>query len=153
MLQGTLKIKTKTPPQTPTHIRHGSFSSSQQSFQSNQSDPLLDHSHLKPGNNASLLSYDKTIQMYRQNALKSNNMDTQCDFAIFLIEAAKRFQNQEQHDYLSEAEKILKQISMRGHSEAQYYLANMYASQSNFDKAFPLFIQAAKHHHPDAAFK
>lgn len=78
-------------------------------------------------------------------------MDTQCDFAIFLIEAAKRFQDQQ--DYLTEAEKILKQVSMRGHSEAQYYLANMYANQPSFEKAFPLFVQAAKHHHPDAAYR
>lgn len=53
------------------------------------SEYLLDHSHLKPSSNASLLSYTQTINMYRKNLKRTNNMETQCDFAIFLVEAAK----------------------------------------------------------------
>lgn len=162
-----------SPPSTPlpfASARNHSFSSS--SIQSATSDQLLDHSHLKPGQNASLLSYSKTINMYRENAKKTNNMEIQCDFAIFLVEAAKRLQQkdneqidqqqqqQQQHAYLIEAEKLLKQVAMRGHSESQYYLANMYAAgllnktgKPDFDKSFPLFVQSAKHHHPDAAYR
>ncbi|KAI9314837.1 hypothetical protein BX666DRAFT_1963955 [Dichotomocladium elegans] len=62
--------------------------------------------------------------------------------------------------YLLEAEKLLKQTALRGHSKSQYYLARMYAAgllskkgEPEFDKAFPLFMQAAKHHDPDAAFR
>lgn len=154
-----------TPPSTPLPLsaRNNSFSSSQQSFQSIQSEQLLDHSHLKPGENASLLSYDKTINMYRENAKKTNNMDIQCDFAIFLVEASKRLQDNDQQQrqaYIMEAEKILKQSAIRGHSESQYYLANMHAAgllnksdKPDFEKAFPLFVQSAKHHHPDAAYR
>lgn len=112
--------------------------------------------------------------MYRENAKKTNNMEIQCDFAIFLVEASKRLGqktnsseasiNQEDLDqqqaYILEAEKSLKQIAMRGHSESQYYLANMYAAgllnktgKADFDKSFPLFVQSAKHHHPDAAYR
>lgn len=175
---------------TPHHqpffnaARNHSFSSSQQSFQSTVSDQLLDHSHLKPGENASLLSYSKTINLYRENAKKSNNMEIQCDFAVFLVEAAKRLSQKSSSDdnsagggsiineqdlnqqqaYILEAEKLLKQVAMRGHSESQYYLANMYAAgllskssgssnKADFDKAFPLFVQSAKHHHPDAAYR
>lgn len=162
-----------SPPSTPLPFaaiaRNHSLSSS--SIQSVSSDQLLDHSHLKPGQNASLLSYSKTINMYRENAKKTNNMEIQCDFAIFLVEAAKRLQQkeieqrqpdeqQQQHAYLMEAEKLLKQIAVRGHSESQYYLANMYAAgllnktgKPDFDKSFPLFVQSAKHHHPDAAYR
>lgn len=189
LVQSTTSLSTtSSPPSTPStpstpqpffnnNIRNHSFSSSQNSLQSTVSDQLLDHSHLKPGQNASLLSYSKTINMYRENAKKTNNMEIQCDFAIFLVEAAKRLgqksgntldhddneeqqQQQQQQAYLLEAEKLLKQVSMRGHSESQYYLANMYAAgllnktgKPDFDKSFPLFVQSAKHHHPDAAYR
>lgn len=189
-------VSSASPPSTPStpsitpqpffnSARNHSFSSSQHSLQSTVSDQLLDHSHLKPGQNASLLSYSKTINMYRENAKKTNNMEIQCDFAIFLVEAAKRLGQKpmiaatnssgsststsstlteddvnQQQAYLLEAEKLLKQIAMRGHSESQYYLANMYAAgllnktgKPDFDKSFPLFVQSAKHHHPDAAYR
>lgn len=145
-----------TPPPTPglfTTSRTPSLSSS--SLQTNTSDPLLDHSHLRPGQNASLLSYDQTINMYRENAKKTNDTNIQCDFAMFLVEAGGS-------DHLLEAEKILKQVAVRGHGESQYYLGNMYANgmlnkkrhgQPEFEKAFPLFVQSAKHHHPDAAYR
>lgn len=162
-------------------------SPSSMSLYSVGSDQLLDHSHLKPGDNASLLSYATTINMYRTNAKKTNDVEIQCDFAIFLVEAAKRLDENGEHPqqdladdstttttttatttattstanaYLVEAEKLLKQVAIRGHSPSQYYLANMYSSgllhKSNkfeFDKAFPLYVQAAKHHHPDAAYR
>ncbi|KAG2196351.1 hypothetical protein INT47_010786 [Mucor saturninus] len=169
-LSSPLSIASPVSPQPLFNsVRNRSFSSSQHSLQSTVSDPLLDHSHLKPGQNASLLSYSTTINMYRENAKKTNNMEIQCDFAIFLVEASKRLAQQEggdinasnqQRAYMLEAEKSLKQIAMRGHSESQYYLANMYAAgllnktgKADFDKSFPLFVQSAKHHHPDAAYR
>lgn len=123
-------------------------------------DQLLDHSHLKPGAQASLLSYAQTINMYRENAKKTNSPEVQCDFAVFMVEAAKSSTDeQERLEYLNEAEKLLKQLSARGHAESQYYLGNLYATGligkkgKNEDKAFPLFVQATKHHHPDAAYR
>lgn len=123
-------------------------------------DQLLDHSHLKPGAQASLLSYAQTINMYRENAKKTNSPEVQCDFAVFMVEAAKSSTDeQERFEYLNEAEKLLKQLSARGHAESQYYLGNLYATGlidkkgKNEDKAFPLFVQATKHHHPDAAYR
>ncbi|KAI8329806.1 hypothetical protein BC941DRAFT_362265 [Chlamydoabsidia padenii] len=135
------------------------------SLHSMGSDQLLNHSHLKPGGNASLLSYTTTINMYRTNAKKSNDMEIQCDFAIFLVEAAKRLKEEEKEKeatdgYLMEAEKLLKQVATRGHGPSQYHLANLYSSgllhktnKNEFDKAFPFYVQAAKHHHPDAAYR
>ncbi|KAI9025855.1 hypothetical protein CLU79DRAFT_743470 [Phycomyces nitens] len=149
---------------SPTNTNVRSLSDSQSSLASER---LLTHSHLKPGSQAELLSYTKTLSMYRDNAKRTNNPDVQCDFATFLVEAAQRLQKEDleaapdsRYAYLQEAEKTLRPIAMRGHSEAQYYLGNMYASgmldknnKSDFSKAFPLFVQAAKHHHADAAYR
>lgn len=143
----------KTPPGTRTNsVTNLSLTNEQ----------LLDHSHLKPGNKASLLSYAQTINMYRENAKKTNSPDIQCDFAIFMVEAAKPITDDDttRWEYLAEAEKLLKQLAARGHAESQYYLGNLYASgllskkgKNEFDKAFPLFVQATKHHHADAAYR
>ncbi|KAI8059497.1 hypothetical protein BC940DRAFT_313572 [Gongronella butleri] len=210
--QVSLQIHPQSPmsPLSPVskHSLQGWPSSSTMSLTSVNPDPLLDHSHLKPGQNASLLSYAKTINMYHSNAKKTNDMEIQCDFAIFLVEAAKRLMEDSaqssphgQHGsvgpnspaaaavassmdassssssaastadtdnaaqeamqtYLAEAAKLLRQLSTRGHGPSQYYLANMFASgllhktnKIEFDKAFPLYLQAAKHHHPDAAYR
>ncbi|KAI8335019.1 hypothetical protein BC941DRAFT_431008 [Chlamydoabsidia padenii] len=187
-----------SPPMSPTLQQMHSPSS--MSLYSMGSEQLLDHSHLKPGGNASLLSYATTINMYRTNAKKTNDVEIQCDFAIFLVEAAKRLlgdvdennnntnsttttgsednsnsceesSNNDDDDqqggnrhsasaYLTEAEKLLKQVASHGHSPSQYYLANMYSSgllhkssKCEYDKAFPLYVQSAKHHHPDAAYR
>lgn len=35
--------------------------------------PLLDHSHLRPGNQASLLSHEQTLELYRANAKKTQD--------------------------------------------------------------------------------
>ena len=125
-----------------------------------QSEQLLNHSHLKPGRDASLLSYAQTINMYRENAKKTNNPDIQCDFAIFMVEAAKQLPDNDasKNQYLSEAEKLLKQLSLKGHAGAQYNLAKLFESgllnkksKPELDKAFSLYVQASKHFHVDAS--
>ncbi|CDS08728.1 hypothetical protein LRAMOSA10089 [Lichtheimia ramosa] len=152
---------------TPSHTLDGGStrSSSMVSVSVLGEQQLLDHSHLKPGHRASLLSYAQTINMYRENAKKTNSPDIQCDFAIFMVEAAKPLATEgatatERWAYLTEAEKLLRQLSARGHAESQYYLGNLYAAgmlsrkgKNEFDKAFPLFVQATKHHHADASFR
>ena len=149
------------PPHETSKTPPGTRTSSVANLSLN-GDQLLDHSHLKPGAQASLLSYNQTINMYRENAKKTNSPDIQCDFAIFMVEAAKPIQDDDntRWEYLAEAEKLLKQLAGRGHAESQYYLGNLYASgllskkgKNEFDKAFPLFVQATKHHHADAAYR
>jgi hypothetical protein len=126
---------------------------------------FMNQTHLKPGNNAELLSYKKTINMYRENGKRTNDPNIQCELAIYLYEATKKNSEQtfeEKREYLLEATKILKTLSLRGHAESQYYLANIYASgamhksgknKPDFGNAFPLFVQAAKHQHADAAYR
>ena len=136
------------PPTPPTHIRYGSIAS----LPGN-----INHDHLKPGDNAELLSYNKTINMYRENAKHDPNL--QCDLAMCLYESA--LQNEkDKKTLMMEAAKMLKTLALRGHATSQYYLANMYASgnlhktgKSDFGNAFPLFVQAAKHQHVDAAYR
>ncbi|CAO3703885.1 unnamed protein product [Rhizopus stolonifer] len=55
--QSPLPEMSKTPPGTRTNSMTNLSLSN---------DQLLDHSHLKPGNKASLLSYAQTINMYRE---------------------------------------------------------------------------------------
>lgn len=48
--------------------------------------PLLDQSHLQPGAMASLLSHEKTLELYRQNAKKTNDPHVQFEFCAFVME-------------------------------------------------------------------
>lgn len=137
--------------------------------------PLLDHSHLRPGKEANLLSHDRTLELYRANARKSNDPDVQFEFAVFMIDASKSLplppatggnqleieKVEEKRDELTrEAVQLLKRLADRGHGEAQYFLADCMAngigttrSRQDFDRAYPMFVLAAKHGHADAAYR
>lgn len=145
------------------------------------SGPLLDHSHLRPGLQASLLSHNKTLELYRQNAKKTNDPNLIYEFAVFMVDASKSMggdgssggsgggsgtdynQGKEEHareELAREATGLLKKIAERGHMDAQYFLADCYANgigttkgKQDFDRAYPLFVLAAKHGHPDAAYR
>jgi TPR repeat protein len=117
----------------------------------------LDNSNLRTvvGNNASLLSTQKTLEMYRQNVKKTNDLSIQYSFAVFLISTAqeqgldvtdpKGRKNSPQplrdhdspiieatvtspYELVREARQILQRLSSSGYPFAQYYLADGYAS-------------------------
>lgn len=137
--------------------------------------PILDHSHLRPGNQASLLSHERTLELYRANAKKTQDPDLQFEFAVFMIDASKSLPVpvstpgnvmeveralEKREDLVKEATSLLKRLADRGHPASQYFLADCYAnglgtvkSRQDFDRAFPLFVLAAKHGHPDAAYR
>ncbi|KAG8887808.1 hypothetical protein FRB98_008990 [Tulasnella sp. 332] len=137
--------------------------------------PIFDHSHLRPGNSASLLSAEKTLEMYRVNAKKTNDPEIQFQFAILMLEAirgpapapdanATQYDqekiNEQKEKSTQDATRMLQKLADRGHHEAQYFLADCYANgigtprgRQDFDKAYPLFVQAAKHRHADAAYR
>jgi len=139
--------------------------------------PLFDHSHLRPGNKAALLSTEKTLEMYRANAKKTNDPEIQFQFAILLLEAlkgpnasipqAERGNTIEVEKALEAREnsakdaiRMLQRLADRGHHEAQYFLADCFANgigtprnRQDFDRAYPLFVQAAKHGHADASYR
>ena len=143
----------------------------------NPSPALLDQSHLQPGNKAALLSNEQSLALYRANAKKSSNPDIVFEFAAFMLEASKSIvvppadatysnqleierANEKREGYIKEALSLLKRIADRGHVLAQYTLADCYSNgigtpkgRQDFDRAFPLFLSAAKHNHVDAAFR
>lgn len=139
--------------------------------------PILDHSHLRPGKEASLLSHERTLELYRANAKKTQDPELQFEFAVFLVDAAKHWpipalepsgvnvldiekaQNKRE-DLYREATSLLRKLADRGHMPSQYFLADCYANgigtaknKQDFDRAFPLFVLAAKHGHPDASYR
>ncbi|KAL0939272.1 chitin synthase activator [Colletotrichum truncatum] len=129
------------------------------------------------GNNASLLSAQKTLEMYRQNVKKTNDFSIQYSFAVFLISTAqeqgldpsdpaprKGSSNAQNgpsapHELLREAKGILQKLASGGYPFAQYYLADGYASglfskgKEDYNQAFPLFVLAAKHGHAESAYR
>jgi TPR repeat protein len=127
------------------------------------------------GRNASLLSTRQTLEMYRANVKKTNDPAIQYEFAVFMISAAQETvldidnlsisDHADKHsidakrDLLKEARQILQRLSDRSYPFAQYYLADGYFSglfnkgKGDYDKAFPLFIAAAKHGHAEAGYR
>ncbi|RSM00767.1 hypothetical protein CDV31_011638 [Fusarium ambrosium] len=116
-----------------------------------------DNSNLRTviGNNASLLSTQKTLDMYRANVKKTNDLSIQYSFAVFLISTAqeqgldvsdpKMRKNSPKpqkgrdsptaegsvstpYELVREARQILQRLSSAGYPFAQYYLADGYAS-------------------------
>ncbi|KAI1190940.1 HCP-like protein [Nemania serpens] len=143
----------------------------------------FDNSYLRNnvGNNASLLSTQKTLEMYRQNVKKTNDFSIQYSFAVFLISTAQeqgldydepsRRKPASKQDSLKggvdssptelirEAKSILTRLANGGYPFAQYYLADGYASglfnkgKEDYNAAFPLFVLAAKHGHAESAYR
>jgi TPR repeat protein len=145
---------------------------------------ILNNSSLRSavGENASLLSTQKTLEMYRANVKKTASNEVQYAFAVFLISTA-----QEQgvdwnetkdhkkkpakdaprgddapvssHELLREARNILQKLASNGYPFAQYYLADGFASgilnkgREDYGSAFPLFVLAAKHGHAESAYR
>ncbi|KAI0428827.1 HCP-like protein [Xylaria sp. FL1042] len=144
----------------------------------------FDNSYLRNnvGNNASLLSTQKTLEMYRQNVKKTNDFSIQYSFAVFLIstaqeqgldydEPSQRKSSAKQQgsrmggvdssptELIREAKTILTRLANGGYPFAQYYLADGYASglfnrgKEDYNAAFPLFVLAAKHGHAESAYR
>jgi TPR repeat protein len=141
----------------------------------------FDNSQLRSavGNNASLLSSEKTLEMYRQNVKKTNDFSILYSFAVFLIATAQE-QGVDLHDskrtkspkpasgeaspsspqdLVREARGILQKLASNGYPFAQYYLADGFASglfskgKEDYNSAFPLFVLAAKHGHAESAYR
>ncbi|KFA64176.1 hypothetical protein S40285_00788 [Stachybotrys chlorohalonatus IBT 40285] len=146
---------------------------------------VLDNSDLRNviGNNASLLSAQKTLDMYRLNVKKTNDFSIQYSFAVFLISTAQEQgldftelkgsktrpkdadgTNTEATvtkpiELVREARQILQRLANAGYPFAQYYLADGYASglfnkgKGDHNSAFPLFVLAAKHGHAESGYR
>lgn len=141
------------------------------------SPPMLNQAHLRPGKGVALLAPEQTLALYRSNAKKTSDPDLIFEFAVFMLDASKSLaippadanrSNQlevekaaeKMESLIREALSLLKRIADRGHVLAQYTLADCYSNgmgtpkaRQDFDRAFPLFVLAAKHGHVDAAYR
>ncbi|KAL8721990.1 MAG: hypothetical protein Q9225_001425 [Loekoesia sp. 1 TL-2023] len=189
-----LASRNRSPQRSPNHLGHLSPASSAHTPDSRpvsyidllnvpypQPPPAatnIDNVHLQKvvGNNASLLSTKKTLDMYRANVKKTNDPTIQYEFAIFMIQTAQEASTsgnesldgsrsdtptsaESRVELLREARHILQKLSDRSYPFAQYYLADGYASglfskgKEDYDRAFPLFIAASKHGHAEAGYR
>ncbi|GAA5834987.1 hypothetical protein JCM9279_007166 [Rhodotorula babjevae] len=144
---------------------------------------LLDQSHLRVGTMASLLSHDKTLELYRQNAKKTNDPDIQYEFATFTMDVVADLEQstlmaraargedapplpqevearQKQQALVAESIALLNRLATRGHVPSCYFLADCYTQgigttkgKRDYDKAFPLFHTAGKHGHAAGSFR
>ncbi|GAA5821451.1 hypothetical protein JCM11251_004629 [Rhodosporidiobolus azoricus] len=113
--------------------------------------PLLDQSHLQVGNMASLLSHERTLELYRMNAKKTNDPDIQYEFCTFVmdvvadLEASTAIANaaagkkpeepptqleieskKKQQALVAESITLLSKLAQRGHVKSQYFLGDCY---------------------------
>jgi TPR repeat protein len=106
-------------------------------------------------------TFQTTLNAYRQNVKNASDPGLQFEYAKFLIEAANdQYENgstdsanQHKNDLFDEGFKFLKKLSNAGYPDAQHYLATCYKQDGDWDKAYPLFLQAAKHNHPIASYE
>ncbi|BGP14465.1 hypothetical protein JCM10213_004587 [Rhodosporidiobolus nylandii] len=112
---------------------------------------LLDQSHLQVGNMASLLSHDKTLELYRANAKKTNDPDIQYEFCTFVMDVVADLEHttavekaasrrapdapptqkeveskQKQQALVAESIALLNKLATRGHVKSQYFLGECY---------------------------
>ncbi|KAF2186863.1 HCP-like protein [Zopfia rhizophila CBS 207.26] len=120
------------------------------------------------GANASLLDTKKTLEMYRLNVKKTQDMPVQYEFALFMVQVAREVMASDpginNHglapvEMLREARQILQRLADRSYPFAQYYLGDGYASglfnkdKPDYDRAFPLFVAASKHGHAESGYR
>lgn len=114
------------------------------------------------GNAASLLDTKKTLDMYRANVKKTNDVTVQYEFAMFMMNTARDVEEGDDlkpAELILEAKRILQRLADRAYPFAQYYLGDGYFSgvfnkdKPDHDKAFPLFLAASKHGHAEAGYR
>lgn len=129
-------------------------------------------SYLTTSSTASILSRQKTIEMYKENVKKSKNPDVLFQYAQYMLQTALTMDDNEIIDQkdsqkleridtksqlLKEALHYLKKLSVKGYKDAQYLLADSYSSgvfdKVNMREAFVLFQASAKHGHIEAAYR
>lgn len=126
-----------------------------------------------PTSTASLLSYEATLELYRQNAKKSNDPQIQLDFAKYLIQISEAIEVQPgdkqarktKEGLQNEGIKWIKRLATSGlglgkpaFPEAQFFLAECYGNGAlglsiDHDRAFSLYVQASKQNHAAATYR
>jgi TPR repeat protein len=117
------------------------------------------------------MAYEETLELYRQNAKKSNDPYTQLEFAKYLIQIAESIQivdkqsKKARDSLMSEGIKWVKKLSSTGlglgkpaYAEAQFFLAEchgngLFGLEIDHDRAFSLYVQASKQNHAAATYR
>ena len=127
------------------------------------------------GDFSAMLNQPDAFDKYLNSVNKSNNLEIQYEFAVFLVSSANEMSPEELDDgrtsgkrgknadatrvrLLKEAKSILQRLSdNKKHPKAQYYLAEAYVSgifgKPNLNRAFGFFVAASKHGHVEANYR
>ncbi|KAJ3023234.1 hypothetical protein HKX48_003838 [Thoreauomyces humboldtii] len=117
----------------------------------------------------------ESLEVYRQNAKRSNDPAVQLEFAKMLIASGEAIpleaggdakkNKRHQEALFQEALKLIKKLVTNGgmggkssHAESQFFLAECYGNGSlhlpvDHDRAFSLYVQASKQAHPAATYR
>jgi len=120
------------------------------------------------------MPYGQSLEMYRQNAKKSNDPHVQLEFAKYLIAMADaaldsdpdhKVARRNQEILYNEGLKWIKKLASQGgglgktpYAEAQFFLAECYGNgsiglQIDHEKAFSYYLQASKQSHPPSTYR
>lgn len=120
------------------------------------------------------MPYGQSLEMYRQNAKKSNDPHVQLEFAKYLIAMAdaaldsdpdQKVAHRNQEILYNEGLKWIKKLANQGgglgktpYAEAQFFLAECYGNgsiglQIDHEKAFSYYLQASKQSHPPSTYR
>jgi TPR repeat protein len=140
--------------------------------QQQQTKPAVTNSAVLPGTED--MPLERRVDLYRQNAKRSNDPKVQLDFAKYLIEIVpqvmERYRDPKEaqrakESLHAEALKWIKRLASQGmglgrpaYPEAQFFLANCYGNGSlglsiDVEKAFNLYLQASKQNHAAATYR
>ncbi|KAL1919495.1 uncharacterized protein VTP21DRAFT_2188 [Calcarisporiella thermophila] len=150
-----------SPSLSPTDIASSATSISSASAASSPCSPsppasLHHFPHVPSTNKETTLS----LELYRQNAQRSNDPNLQMDFCVYLLDIAKQQPDSEQETRAAlygECIKLLKSLAARN-ADAKFLLAECYATGAGVSRpmpkeAFSLYVQAAKQGHPSATYE
>ncbi|KAI8823392.1 uncharacterized protein EV422DRAFT_493934 [Fimicolochytrium jonesii] len=105
------------------------------------------------GSKVSKVSLEKTLEMYRMNALKSGDDRLRFDFAKYLLDESGKTTDNALKDKLSEeAFALLKELSKAGNPDAMFTLGQAYFEDTQYTLAHPQLLAAAKRSHPGAMY-
>ncbi|KAJ3161883.1 hypothetical protein HDU88_007222 [Geranomyces variabilis] len=99
------------------------------------------------------VSFEKTLGLYRENALRSEDGDLKFMFAKYCIEESGKAPDQKIRDkMIEEGFGLLKELGKSGNAEAMYTLGQAYLDDNQYGLAHSQLLGAAKRSHSGAMY-
>ncbi|KAJ3159473.1 hypothetical protein HDU86_001791 [Geranomyces michiganensis] len=99
------------------------------------------------------VSFEKTLGLYRENALRSGDDDLKFMFAKYCIEESGKAPDQKVRDkMIEEGFGLLKELGKSGNAEAMYTLGQAYLDDNQYGPAHSQLLGAAKRSHSGAMY-